>query len=348
MIRRLTVSDTRAYLLIAMVYLLQRIFTVALLAGLLAGRAVYAEVYVESEKEHGWFSFSRPAKDTPGAQFAHARELLTSGKINPARRAFRSLTITWPGSAEAPLAQYAYARILDERDKKLAAFEAYQVLMTSYSGRFPNYDQILQRQFEIAKWEMTRKRSRFVFGGFTAPERAIPLFESVIKNGPRSPLAAEAQYLIGEAYEGTFEYQLAVVAYSTTLHRYPFSPFAEKASFARARALNALSREFPNNLQAREEAWAAVMAFMRSYPDSGAMNEARAIRDQLLTRRAGAAFEIADYYDRIARRPQVALESYREFLQLYPQATQAGKAGQRIRELTAKLEQTDNPETEMP
>lgn len=307
-----------------------------------------AEVYTESAKEHGWFSLSRPSESTPAAQFDHARSLLTSGEIKKAERAFRSLTITWPGSPEAPLAQYAYARILDERGDKLGAFEAYQTLMESYSGRFPNYDQVLTRQFEIAQWEMTRKRSRLIFGGFTAPERAIPLFESVIKNGPRSPLAAEAQYLIGEAYENQFEYELAVVAYSTTLHRYPYSPFAEKASFARARALHAFSEAYPNNPQAREEAWAAVMAYIRAYPNAEAMEEARALRDQLLADRAEVAYEIARYYDHIAGRHQVALESYREFVELYPRAPQAGKAGERIRELSAKLEPADNPETEMP
>jgi outer membrane protein assembly factor BamD (BamD/ComL family) len=331
-----------------MVQTFQRVLWALLAVAFLCGQAIQAEAYVEAEKEHGWFSFSRPAKDTPAAQFAYARELLTSGKINKAKRAFNSLTITWPGSAEAPLAQYAYARILDERGKKLDAFAAYETLMTSFAGRFPNYDQVLQRQFEIAQWEMTRKRNRIFFGGFNAPERAIPLFESVIKHGPRSPLAAEAQYLIGEAYEGNFEYQLAVVAYSTTLHRYPFSPFAEKASFARARALNAFSRAYPVNPQASEEAFAAVMAFMRGFPGSGMMDEARALRDDLLARRAGAAFEIADYYDRIADRPEAALASYRDFVQLFPQAPQAGKARQRINELAARVDRPEYPETEMP
>ena len=32
-----------------------------------------------------------------------------------------------------------------------------------------------------------------LFGGFKAPERAVPLFEDVVKNGPRSPFAPEAQ-----------------------------------------------------------------------------------------------------------------------------------------------------------
>ena len=311
---------------------------------------VHADVYVETQKEHGWLSFSRPAHDTPGKQFDYARKLLSNGEVRKAKRAFRNLTVTWPGSGEAPLAQYAYARILDERGDYIEAFNAYQVLMDSFSGRFPNYDQVLQRQFDIAKWEVTRKRSRLIFGGFTAPERAIPLFESVIENAPNSPLAPESQYLIGEAYEGTFEYHLAVVSYSTTLHRYPFSPFAEKASFARARALNAYSEAYPNNPQAVEEAWAAVMAHIRSYPGSVTTEQARSVRDKLLARRANTAYEVALYYDTIANRPKVALESYREFVQFYPAAPQAEKAGRRIVELVAMLDRPVNPdpETETP
>lgn len=292
------------------------------------------------EKKHGWFSLSRPAGKTPEEQMDIARDLLKERKLKKAQKAFRSLVVTWPGSQETPMAQYAYARILDERGKLEDAFDAYQVLMDKYAGRFPDYENVLNRQFEIANIIMKKKRGGWFFGGFQAPERAIPYFESVVKNGPRAPMAAEAQYLVGEAHEKSFEYELAIVAFSATLHRYPLSPFAEKASFARARCLVKISTDYPNDPHAIEEAWAGVMAFLRAYPASGFADEARGMRDELLARRAAKLFEVADYYDRLARRPQVALERYREFVQLYPESPWTAAARERIAILEAQRNET--------
>jgi len=286
--------------------------------------------YEEYGKKHSWFSFSRPAEKSPAAQLEHAQRLLDAGRYKKAQRAFYSLAITWPSSPEAPMAQWAYARILDQRGKKEDAFEAYQTLMTKYPGRFPDYDEILARQFEIAKALITQKRGRLFFGGFEAPERAIPFLESVIKNGPRSVHAPEAQYFIGYAYEQNYEYEMAVVAYIAAQHRYPFSPFAEKAAFGRARSLYKLSTDRPNDQRALEEAWAGVMVFLRAFPQSEFAGEAEGMRDRLLTARARSAFNIARFYDKIARRPDAAKISYEQFIQLYPASPWTPKARERI------------------
>lgn len=186
--------------------------------------SVQGEPYEETGKKHSWFSFNKPAKKNPADQLIHANELLNENELRKAGKAYQALVMTWPSSTEAPEAQWAYAKVQEKRNKTSAAFDAYQVLMEDYPGQFPDYDGVLNRQFDIAKEVMVRKKARFFFlPGFEAPERAIPLFEKIIQNGPRSVHAAEAQYLIGEAYEKSFQYELAVVAYISTLHRYPLS-----------------------------------------------------------------------------------------------------------------------------
>lgn len=301
-----------------------------LAAAILAPSATADEPFVEEAKKHSWFSFSKPDRDNPSDQMDYALTLMKDGKLKKAGKAFRSLVITWPSARETPLAQWSYARILDERGKYEDAFDAYQDLLDKHGGRFPEYDNVLERQFEIAKTVMGKRRGVLFFGGFKAPERAIPMFESIIRNGPRSPFAAEAQYLIGEAYESNFDHELAVVAFSATLHRYPLSPFAEKASFARAKSLDTYAQAYPNNVQLLEEAWAAVMAFLRAYPESDMRDDATLLRDELLKKRAKRAYDIAYYYDRITKRPNVALESYREFVQLYTDTEWTATAQERI------------------
>ncbi|HMO05235.1 MAG TPA: outer membrane protein assembly factor BamD [Kiritimatiellia bacterium] len=299
-----------------------------------------SEPYEETGKKHSWFSFNRPAKDNPKDQLAHARELARQDELRKAGRAFRALVMTWPSSREAAAAQWAYAKILEKRDKPRQAFDAYQLLMENYPGQFPDYDAVLQRQFEIARQVMTTRKAKFLFmPGFEAPERAIPLFEKVIQNGPRSVHAPEAQFLIGQAYEQSFQYELAVVAYIATLHRYPLSPFAEPAAFGRARALHAITKDYPNDAQALDEAWAGVMVFLRAYPDSDFAAEARIMRDELLDRKADKLYSIADYYDRIARRPQAARESYEQFARLFPKSERTPEVKRRLQEIDAIKDQ---------
>jgi outer membrane protein assembly factor BamD (BamD/ComL family) len=307
------------------------------------------EVYEETSKKHSWFSWNRPAKKNPFDQLKHAERLVKQGEYKKAAKALRALAITWPGSAEAPVAQWSLARVLDKTGKYEDAFEAYQKLFDHYPGLFPNYDEILNRQFEIAKTLMaTRKGKFFIFPGFDAPERAIPFFEKVTRNGPRSTHAAEAQYLIGVAHEKNFDYDLAVVAYIATLHRYPESPFAELAAFGRARALHSIHKDYPNDQQALEDAWAGVMVFLRAYPQSDMAAEATAMRDTLLQRMMQNAFNLAEYYEKIAKKPKAAQLSYEQFLQHYPRSELAPVAKQRLDELSRMNETTKENANETP
>jgi len=306
-----------------------------------------AETYVETGKTHSWFSFNRPSKQSPSAQLLHAEQLLENEQYKKAGRAFRALVVTWPGSVEAPVAQWNYAQTLDKRGKERAAFDEYQVLMESYSGRFAGYDQVLARQFEIAKKIMETPKGKMLFlPGFEAPERAIPLFEKIIQNGPQSVHAPESQYLIGKAYESSYQYELAVVAYIATLHRYPLSSFAEPAAFGRARCLFLIHKDFPNDQQALDEAWAGVMVFMRAFPLSEFIDEATTMRDTLLERKAKAAYNIAHYYDKIAKRPEAARESYEAFLKQFPNSPWSNDARERVVELASKTDKSKEESNE--
>ncbi len=293
--------------------------------------------FEESEKKHSWFSFSKPSKKTPAEQLAHARRLHKQGELKRATRAYRALAVTWPGSPEAALGQLGVALTLDERGKPEDAFEAYHTLATRFTAGY-NYDDVVKRQFDIAREVMQRKRGGFFFfGGFQAPERAVPLFEKVLQNAPRAPFAAEAAYLIGRAYELSDQLELAVVAYMSAQHRYPTSPWAEKAAFGRARALVRLSEESPNDEEALEQAWAAVVVFNNSFPQSEDIELARAYRDTLLRRRARAAYDKAVFYDRIARRPVAAFQAYENFVRQFPNSEWTSVARARMEALSPAI-----------
>lgn len=316
----------------------QTVLALAVFASIITA-SVHADVYEVEGKKHSWFSFNKPKKANPSDQMEYAQGLLKKNKTKKASKAFHALVTTWPGSAEAPMAQWAYAKVLDARGKKYDAFDQYQVLIENYTGRFPDYEKAVARQFVIATNIMITKRGGFLlFGGFEAPERAIPYLEKVVQNGPRTAFAPEAQYLIAKAYEDSFEYDLAVVSYITTLHRYPLNPLAEKAAFGRARSLKAISDNYPNSEEALEDAWAGIMVFLRAFPHSEHTDDAIEIRDQILERKAKKSYDIAVFYDKKAKRPKAALESYENFVQQYPKSRWTDTARQRMITLSQKID----------
>ena len=84
--------------------------------------------YEETVKKHSWFSFNKPAETNAPSQLARAQRFEQQGEFKKAGKSYKALVTTWPGSIEAPTAQYGYARMLDKRGKLEVAFDVYQVM----------------------------------------------------------------------------------------------------------------------------------------------------------------------------------------------------------------------------
>lgn len=291
-----------------------------------------ADAYEEVHQPKGWL-FSSPACNNPTDQLTHAKKLQNTGKLRAAARQFKRLVNYWPDAPEAASAQYEYARILDERGKIFDAFEAYKVLLQQYPNHMP-YDKILDRMFTLAIDVMNRRKGRFLFfPGFKAPARAVPLFEAIVELAPEWTRSPEAQFLIGQAYEADNDWELAIVAYTATLYRYPLSDYAEKAAYARACNLYYLSEESPIDLHRAQEAWAALTFFINNHPFSDHLDAVKKMRSTIYDRMAFTAFNEAHFYDTKAQKPEAALIAYRSFLQEFPHSSWTAQAEKRIQEL---------------
>ncbi|MGD9613339.1 MAG: outer membrane protein assembly factor BamD [Kiritimatiellia bacterium] len=306
----------------------------ALAAPLPAGAV--AKPYTEEAPGRGFHLFIRPQEPTPESQWARVQALDAAGRTRAAAKQALALRIYWPNAEEAPAAQTYYARRLDDRGKLQAAFDAYQHLVDHYPGRF-EFNDVLASQMRLAKTLMDRKKGQLLFlPGFAAPERAIPLFQKIVASAPEGDFAAEAYVLIGAAHERIYEYDEAIDAYFTALNRHPESPFAAQAAYAQARCHVELSEDAPNDVRALAEAIAACSLFLQRQPESAQRSEIEASLARLRDRQAAAAFARARYYDRIQRQPESALIEYRSFVALFPDASQAAEARDRIAQLTSE------------
>jgi tol-pal system protein YbgF len=102
---------------------------------------------------------------------------------------------------------------------------------------------------------------------------AIRGFEEYIKSFPRSELAGDAQFFIGETYYVQGQYREAVVAYDQVIASYPASKKIPDTYFKRGLALNALGQ-----VDRARESWEYVL---KNYPNSDAGRLARQRLDQL-------------------------------------------------------------------
>ncbi|HOC17384.1 MAG TPA: tol-pal system protein YbgF [Vicinamibacterales bacterium] len=102
---------------------------------------------------------------------------------------------------------------------------------------------------------------------------AIRGFEEYIKSFPKSELAGDAQFFIGETYYVQGQYREAVAAYDQVLASYPASKKVPDTYFKRGLALNALGQT-----DRARESWEYVL---KNFPNSDAGRLARQRLDQL-------------------------------------------------------------------
>lgn len=288
--------------------------------------------------------FLRAHQETPEEQLIYARDLMEQGNSRKARSQFRALLKKWPASREAALAEYHFAVLTQQRGKLTKAAREYEYLLQTYAGGFP-HEEVLQRLDAIGIEFVNNKKAKFLFGGFAAPERALPVYETIVTYGPEWEGASRAQYTIGLIHQDLRQYEYAVPAYERTRTHYPDTPWAVKAAFGQAECRYLLSREQPNDYEALHNAWIDLTVFVQTYPEAADVAQAELYRDRLLRRWAQNTFQQAEFYERVTRRPQAALRAYREFVKKFPSSEWTPQARERIQALAASLDE-QAPETE--
>ncbi len=232
------------------------------------------------------------------ALWSRGEALRGQGDLRAARKAFERYLKKWPESPKSAAAKQAIGDIYFEQGNDRKAFEAYESLIQNYYTGLKDYDTVLENQYTIAQREMTRKRMGWMFGGYVSPERAIPYLESILQNAPQWERAPEMQFRIGEAYRNNENYDQAVAAYSAVAYRYPDSPFAERAAFAKVQSLQAQVRSTPYSEDLRDQAQEAAGVFSAIYPASENLPDVTRFSDDLKQMAAKNDFEIAQFYER--------------------------------------------------
>ncbi|MFM2293772.1 MAG: hypothetical protein RLZZ350_185 [Verrucomicrobiota bacterium] len=289
--------------------------------------------YETAGKETGKWQRAR-AKD----QLDVAQEAFDKKDFDTARKAALRCERLWPLSDYTPKAQYLVGRCYEEQKNDEKAFKAYQRLI-EHSPKADNYQEILQRQIGIA--------NRYLDGQWFKAFNYIPFFpnmdktagmyEKIIKSGPYSDVAAQAQIKLGEAREKQAEPKAAVKAYQTAADRFSDRPaIAADALWKTGLAYKkqCKSAEYDSNLA--NQAIASFTDFITLFPQDTRVTDAQKFIGELKTEAARGNIGIAQYYEK-NHKWAAARVYYNEAVTQDPSSELANQARARIAQLNAKL-----------
>lgn len=270
----------------------------------------------------------------PVDQLKIAQDLQAKKDYRSAIDAYRRVIRHWPQSFSTQDARFGLAQCLSAIGYHYQAFKEYQQLIEKHPNT-PHFDTVLQRQFEIGNLFLAGERQK-AWGVRWLPsiERTIEIFEKVVKNGPYSPVAAEAQFRIGMAYEKQNDYLAAVHAYEKILERYPKNQLAEAAQFQIGCAYKKESQRSEYDQNAANQAIAAFNDFLLRYPGSDKASLAQQYQTALKEEQAKGLYNIGHFYEK-NKEFKSALIYYNDVIEKNPNSDWATQAKDKVAKLTS-------------
>ena len=264
-------------------------------------------------------------------QLEVAQEAFTNKSYGVSLKAAHRTVKVWPLSDYAPPAQYLVGRSYEAKKSDERAFKEYQHLIERYP-KATNIQEVLGRQFEIANRFLGGQWFKLwgVIPFFPNMDKTAEMFEKLIRNGPYSEFAPQAQLSIGTAREKQREYGLAVRAYETAADRYHDQPkVAADATFLAGKAYQKQAATAEYDQSAAANAIGTYGDFVTLFPNDPRVAEAQKSITALKTEQARGSVQVAVYYEK-RRRWDGALIYYNDAVKKDPDSKYAQIARERI------------------
>ncbi|MCG3150101.1 MAG: Outer membrane protein assembly factor BamD [Verrucomicrobiae bacterium] len=282
-------------------------------------------------KGEGW-SFERASAanaNNPKEMLAIAQKFQADKQYDDAVAAYRRLITKWPTSFAAQDARLGLAESLTDLGYLFKAFKEYQNLIEKHPNS-PHFETVLKRQFAIGERFLNGEKLKFwrirVFKGY---DKAVTIFEQVVKNGPYSEVGAAAQFNIGLTYEKQRDNVSAVHAYEKVLERYPKSPFAEVAQFQIGWAYQVEAQRADYDQNNANQAISAFSDFLVKYPASPKAEQAYDLRTKLRGEQSKGLLQIGAFYEK-NKNYKAAVIYYNEVIGQNPRSDWANQAQQKL------------------
>lgn len=311
------------------------IAVIALLAACNSAGVLHAKDWLWTPESGQWISEKDIEKRSARLQYEKAREMEEIGNVKGAIREYARLVRQYPASVYAPDAQYMIGILKEGEGDFYGAFKEYAKLIDNYPS-YKRFLEIVEREYRIGNLYLAGEKSS-IAGMKILPgkDKAIEVFQHIVRSAPYSSFAPRAQFNIGEAYRSIKRYAEAIPEYQRLVNTYPESELVIEASYQIAVCGFMRSQEAPYDQTNTNIAMGAMRDFLKNYAKSRRAPDVRSKLNALMSRKADKSFEIAQFYDKEGS-DEAAIIYYQDVINEHPGSPLAIKAEKRIDELIVK------------
>ena len=276
-----------------------------------------------------WTNPKKASKDSPEDQFAWAMNFYNQRKWDRAIEEFEKVPDNFPSSHFAAEAVYYIGLSWEERDDLAKAADAYQKLV----DRYPYSDRIkdaVKQEFNIAN-EFASGSKIKIWGipALSGQDKAIELYQHIVKNAPFGSYGAEAQFAIGDVYKKQGNFEDSQKAYQAVVDDYPQSDLVSKARYQIAAVSMEASKQSHSSEQYAQRAIEEFEGFKSSFPEDKQAVEADESIKVLRAKKAMTQFDTAAFYEK-QKKIASAKVYYLEIIAKYPETPAAAEARKRL------------------
>ena len=282
-----------------------------------------------------WIGLGAPDGAAAPEQLQIAKDLEAAGEYKASVKAYNALVTEWPASAEAAIAQYRLASLLETRLKEYVdAYEEYAYLLDFYPKDCP-YAKVVEAQYKLVNLLHDTRRT-FLGVSFTGNRELRQNYERIVRRAPGAAYVPQAMLKIAGLRELDTDYEEAVKVYSTLRSRYPGTVEARTALYREAKARMWIVRRLAYNILRCRDTENYLKLALRNDPSHPDAEEMRAWLSELSGYLAEDAWVRAKFYDTRQRTRHAAISSYERFLAEYPDSSHANEARARIAQLRSE------------
>jgi outer membrane protein assembly factor BamD (BamD/ComL family) len=256
-----------------------------------------------------------------------------SGKKSKAIKLYEKTADRYPFAPSAGQARFRQAQLLDQEGEVEDAFDAYDQFLQRYPGS-SQYMVALNRQASMAQAaaEGDVKNSFLGLKTKLSIEKTVEMLGKVRDHAPRSATAAKAQFTIGEAYQAKRKYKEAIAAFRQLVNDQPRSSLAPEALFRVGQIMMENADRGNQNQANLDLAREAFNDYLIQYPGHSRNAEARKAISNLDSRDLQKSFDIAEFYLKSGK-PESAKVYYRDIVKRTGSGTLHNASKARLKEL---------------
>lgn len=279
-----------------------------------------------------WINPKHAVKDTSKEQFKWAMDFYEAKDYKQAISEFDKLVRFYPNSKDASNAQYYIGRSYQDIEEYYHAYLAYQKVIEAYPYA-KNREEIIKRQYDIGLLFFEGQKAK-IMGVALLPaiDKAIEIFEQVVKNSPYGEYADQAQFKIGQAYKKSSRFAEATVSFQKLVEEYPKSDLLDRANYQIAQCAYLASLGSSYDQESTDTAIEKFEDFVEGAKEASLSKEARENLKTLREKKAQNLYQTASFYERTGHRNSAAIY-YKELVDKYPDTSLATESVAKLMEI---------------